>query len=140
MGIAIPTYLWFQANSMTTMGNTAPNIVQTVILGAVGIITFVSPLVGAHWLLEREKQRLRDDVGRRIETTIDTLHNRADAGQLEGYAEQKGVLDGLIAEQGVIDKLRTWPWRTETVSGLGVAFVLPIIIWIVQRILERLGI
>jgi hypothetical protein len=140
VGIAIPTYLWFQANSMTTMGNTAPNIIQTVILSAVGIVTFVSPLLGAHRLLEREKQRLQDDVGRRIESTIEALHTRADTGQIEGFAEQKGVLDGLLAEQGFLDKLRTWPWRTETVRGIGVAFVLPIIIWLIQRLLERLGI
>ena len=44
-----------------------------------------------------------------------------------------------MLSQGVIDKLRTWPWRTETVSGLGLAFLVPILIWIIQRVLERLG-
>jgi hypothetical protein len=51
----------------------------------------------------------------------------------------KETLDGLVTEQGVIDRLRTWPWRTETMRGLGLAFLLPIIIWAVQRVLERLG-
>jgi hypothetical protein len=67
------------------------------------------------------------------------MHARADSGDLADFASQRGLLDGLLAEQGVIDKLRTWPWRTETISGLGVAFLTPILIWVVQRVLERLG-
>ena len=140
LGIGIPTYVWFQANTLNATGSDTPNIIQTVFLGVIIVVTFIWPLVGAHTLLEREKQRLQDDVAHRIESTIATLHTRADTGDLSDYAAQKGVLDGLLAEQGVVDKLRTWPWRTETVRGLGAAFLVPIIIWIVQRVLERLGI
>jgi hypothetical protein len=140
IGIGLPTYVWFQANSAYGMGTSASDIIQTVFLGSLIVVTFVWPLLGAHRLLEREKQRLRDEVGRRIEATLATLHQRADVGDLQDFAAQGGVLDRLLVEQGVIDKLRTWPWRTETVGGLGVAFFVPIVIWIVQRILERLGV
>ncbi|HEX6607565.1 MAG TPA: hypothetical protein VF276_11690, partial [Chloroflexia bacterium] len=69
-----------------------------------------------------------------------TLHRRADTGDLTEFAALKAVLDGLVTEQGMIDKLRTWPWRTETVAGFGVAFFVPMIFWFVQRVLERLGV
>jgi hypothetical protein len=139
LGIGIPAYIWFQANSVSIQGMTIPDIIQAVFLGVIVVVAFIWPLGGAHRLLETEKQRLQDDVAGRIEATIATLHRRADSGELDNFAAQKSVLDGLLAEQGVIDKLRTWPWRTETVRGLGVAFFLPIVIWLVQRILERLG-
>jgi hypothetical protein len=140
VGIGLPTYVWFQANSLSQQGVAVSDIIYAVFLSGLVVVTFIWPLLGAHRLLEREKQRLQDDVGRRIEATIATLHARADSGDLGDYGALKGVLDGLLTEQGVIDKLRTWPWRTETVGGLGIAFVVPIIIWIVQRVLERLGV
>jgi hypothetical protein len=139
IGIGIPTYLWFQINSLYSTSIYLSDIIQTIFLGIIIIVTFVTPLLGAHRLLEREKQRLQDEVGGRIEATIATLHKRVDAGKLDDYSVLKVVLDGLVTEQGVIDKLRTWPWRTETVRGLGLAFVLPILIWFAQRILERFG-
>ena len=140
VGIAIPTYLWFQANSLTTMGNTASDIIQTTVLAVVILVTFVSPLLGAHRLLEREKQRLQDEAARSIEDTIAELNRRVAGGDPVVAGEMKEALEALVIEQSVIDKLRTWPWRTETVRGLGAAFVLPIFIWLVQRILERLGV
>ena len=140
ISIGIPTYIWFQANSAATATTAVPNVIQTVFLSIVMLLTFIWPLVGAHNLLEREKQRLQDAVARRVEATITELQRRVDAGEPEAIAALKGTLDGLLTTQGVIDKLRTWPWRTETVSGLGLAFLLPLLIWVVQRVLERLGI
>jgi hypothetical protein len=140
IGVGLPTYVWFQANSEYGMGTSASDIIQTVFLGGLIVVTFLWPLLGAHRLLAREKQRLQDEVGRRIEATLAILHQRADSSDLQDFAAQGGVLDRLLTEQGVIDKLRTWPWRTETVGGLGVAFFVPIVIWVVQRILERLGV
>jgi hypothetical protein len=139
IGIGIPTYIWFQANALSTMGPTLYNFVQTIFLGILLLVTFISPLWGAHRLLEREKQRLEDEVSQRIEATIAVLHERVDNQELEERGVLRDTLEGLVTEQNVIRKLRTWPWRTETVSGLGLAFLLPIIIWVVQRILERLG-
>ncbi len=140
VAIGIPTYIWFQANTLSILGTTASDIIQTVFLGVIMVVTFLWPLVGAHQRLEREKQQLHDEAGRRIKATIATLHRRADTGDLTEFAALKAVLDGLVTEQGMIDKLRTWPWRTETVAGFGVAFFVPMIIWFVQRVLERLGV
>jgi hypothetical protein len=139
LGIGIVTYVWFQADSMTTTGNSALDVIQAVFLGAVVAVTFVSPLLGAHRILEREKQRLQDEAAGCVEAAIADLNGRLATGELAVARELKEALEGLVIEEGVIEKLRTWPWRTETVRGLGAAFVLPIFIWLVQRILERLG-
>jgi hypothetical protein len=138
IGIGIPTYVWFQANSLSFAGATVSDVIQTVFLGGMIVVTFITPLLGAHNLLEREKQRLKDEVARRVEGTIAAIHKRVDSGE-GSIAPLKEVLDGLVTEQNVIDKLRTWPWRTETASGLGLTFLVPVLIWVVQRVLERLG-
>jgi hypothetical protein len=140
LGLGLPTYAWFQLSGSSTGGNSPADIVETAVLGIVIIATFFWPLWGAHNLLEREKQRLKDHVSRRIEATLNTLNDRIDTQALDEVGPLKGALDGLVTEQGVIDKLGTWPWRTETVRTLSLAFLLPIIIWTVERVLARLGI
>ena len=115
-------------------------VIQTAFLGTVVVVTFVWPLLGAHRLLEREKQRLQDEAARCVESAIAELNGQVATGQLAVAGKLKEALEALVIEQGVIDKLRTWPWRTETVRGLGLAFFLPIFLWLVQRVLERLGI
>jgi hypothetical protein len=140
IGLAIPTYTWFQFDRIAS-GTTSPSsIFETLVLSIVIILTFIWPLAGAHNLLDREKQRLQDEVGQRVEATIGALQSRIDAGELADSGALKETLDVLVTAQGTISRLRTWPWRTETVSSVVLTFLLPILIWIVQRVLERVGV
>jgi hypothetical protein len=141
IGISVPTYLWFRLTTSASSDLSTPDIFLSVFFGAIVILTFIWPLLGAHRLLEREKQRVLDDIAARVEKTMTALHGMIDRDDL---GEQRGVfkdtLDGLVIEQGIVKKLPTWPWRPETVSGVGAAFLAPIIIWLIQRLLERIGI
>ncbi len=139
IGISIPTYLWFEFNRLSAPGTSASDILQTAFLSILIGVTFVWPLLGAHELLAREKQRLQDEAGRRVEATITVLQSRIDAGDLAEIGSLKETLDGLMTAQGIINRLRTWPWRTETVSGVGLTFLVPIVTWVAQRVLERFG-
>ncbi|HEY0071028.1 MAG TPA: hypothetical protein VGE04_13760 [Chloroflexia bacterium] len=136
IGLSIPTYAWFQA----TTGSSADAPGEMPFFAVLIALTFVWPLLGAHGLLGREKERLKDEVSKRIEATIVELQTRVDSGDVHDRGALKDTLEGLVASQGVIDKLRTWPWQTQTVSGLGAALLLPLIVWVIQRVLERLGI
>ncbi|MDQ5825874.1 MAG: hypothetical protein M3441_16900 [Chloroflexota bacterium] len=139
IGLAIPTYLWVQVNTTTATKDTAATIFESAFLGLVIVATFVWPLWGAHRLLQQEKQRLKDAAASRVEATIAQLHDRVDSHDLRDGDVLKDVLDGLVTEQGLVDKLPTWPWQPELARGVGAAFLLPLFIWFVQRLLERLG-
>jgi hypothetical protein len=139
IGIGIPTYLWFQVNTTTTAKDLALAMFEGAFLGLLVIATFIWPLWGAHRLLQQEKQRLKDAAAARVEATIAELHTRVDTRDLRDGDVLKDVLDGLVTEQGVVDKLPTWPWQPEMARGVGAAFLLPLFIWFVQRLLERLG-
>ncbi|MDQ3704473.1 MAG: hypothetical protein M3437_04480 [Chloroflexota bacterium] len=139
IGLAIPTYLWVQVNTTTATKDTAATIFESAFLGLVIVATFVWPLWGAHRLLQQEKQRLKDAAASRVEATIAELHTRVDSRDLRDGNVLKDVLDGLVTEQGLVDKLPTWPWQPELARGVGAAFLLPLFIWFVQRLLERLG-
>lgn len=141
IGISLPTYLWYWLSASAPSGLSLSEVLPAVFFGLIIVVTFIGPLLGAHQLLEREKQRLLDDVARRIEITMAALHRLIDTGQLDDQrAVLKTTLDGLVVEQGVIHRLPTWPWRTQTVSSVGATFLLPMIIWVIQRLLQRWGI
>ncbi|MDQ5825031.1 MAG: hypothetical protein M3441_12610 [Chloroflexota bacterium] len=140
IGVLIPTYLWSQVGTDASAAEGGVGIFETAFYGVMIVLTFVWPLLGAHVRLEKEKERLKDEVARRVEATIAELHRRVDSSDMQGRDALKDTLDGLVTEQGVIDKLRTWPWQTQTISGVGAAFLLPLFIWFIQRLLERLGV
>ena len=70
---------------------------------------------------------------RQIIVALRGQRRRAEQGSLVQLGE-------ILIEQGVIQRLRTWPWQTQTISGVGAALLLPLTIWIIQRLLQRLGI
>jgi hypothetical protein len=100
--------------------------------------SFVWPLLGVHHMLEAEKQRLTDDNHQQMEAAVADLHDRLSTGQLEHIDLLEKGMEGLVIEQNTIDKLATWPWHPGTARGLAAALLLPVFIWVVQRILDRL--
>ncbi|MDQ3707448.1 MAG: hypothetical protein M3437_19920 [Chloroflexota bacterium] len=140
IGISIPTFLWFQLVSSSEEVDYSAAFLETAFFGTVILLTFIWPLLGAHSLLDKEKERLKDQLARRVEATIIELQSRVDSGDYQGRDALRDTMEGLVASQSVIDKLRTWPWQTQTISGVGAAFLLPLFIWFIQRMLERLGV
>ena len=47
----------------------------------------------------------------------------------------QNALTSLIAERGVIVKISTWPWRTETLRSLPSAVALPVLLYLASRLL-----
>jgi hypothetical protein len=131
-------YLYFviwvnwQFQTVTDSTVTAPFLLLAV-------ATFVWPLWGAHRLLQQEKTRWKGEVARRIKAVTDKLHHRVDTDDMQGMDALKDALDGLVVERGLLDKASTWPWEPETVRVVVTALLLPVVIWVITRVLERLG-
>ena len=49
----------------------------------------------------------------------------------------KDAMEALVNEQNVVEKIRTWPWEPGTVRGLATALFLPVVIWVITKLLER---
>jgi hypothetical protein len=113
-------------------------IIALVALTAFALFIFAVPLVSAHRSMEEEKRRLLDENGQTMESVISETHRRWEVGDLSGIDNLKDMLDNLVTEQQVLGKISTWPWQVGTVGVLVTALVLPIFLWLVQRILERL--
>lgn len=116
------------------------NIAIGILFILIALATFVWPLFGAHRLLQLEKDRRKGEVARRIEATAVELESRTDAKDYDEMGKLNDTIDGLTKVQNIVSKASTWPWDPEALRAVVTALLLPVIIWIITRLLERFGI
>ena len=103
-------------------------------------VTFVLPLLGMHRRMVEEKGRLESEAKRRLEAVVAELHRRVDDGDFtEIMSELKSAIEGLEIEMNLLAKIPTWPWQPGTLRVAISPVLLPVTVWIIQRLLERLG-
>src|SRR5919197_4110859 len=60
-----------------------------------------------------------------------------DQNELSEVGLLNNVLAGLNMERTLLEKLPTWPWRTDTLTGFLSATVLPILLFLIQNLLRK---
>lgn len=108
-----------------------------VVLLPLAVAAFVLPLLSMHNLIVKEKQRLQEEVGLRLEAVMAELNQRVDNKALDDIGNVKNTMESLLIERDVVNKTPTLPWQTSTLTGFLSAFVLPLVIWLTQQVLNR---
>ncbi|MDQ3705289.1 MAG: hypothetical protein M3437_08730 [Chloroflexota bacterium] len=139
LSIMFALYVWFAVDPSPILAN-VPFAGAVAAFGLAALITFARPLLDLHELLAQEKRRLQDENGEQLKNIVAELHQRTGAGEYSRAGELEAAMNSLIAERDVLTRLRTWPWETETARLVVTAAMLPMLLWLVQRLLERLGI
>ncbi len=138
MGIAI-LVVPFGVN-LTQAGSALDVIMTTSAMSmilVVAVLSFIWPLVGMHRRMDAEKHRLQAETGRRLEALIGELHASIDNGDLARADGQNKTLASLIAERDLLARFSTWPWQAGTAGAVMSAVLLPIALWVVTRLIER---
>jgi hypothetical protein len=112
-------------------------LITTVLFSLLAVAVFLLPLLGLHQLLVREKERLQAEANSRLQAHIHELHRRIDACQLEDADAINKHMGSLVSERDILAKLPTWPWQPGTLNLILSAVFLPIILWVLQQLLER---
>jgi hypothetical protein len=136
LGIVGPPYLFLALNPGSFYEAAA--LAQVVPILLLGVAVFVWPMVGVHRLLVAEKARLSDESATRLKATLARLHERVDSGNLSEMDDLSKAIGLLEAEQRALKGVPTWPWDPATVRLLISAIALPLGLWLIQLILERL--
>lgn len=106
----------------------------------IGAACFVLPLYGLHGRLVIEKARLLKEASTRVAAMSSALYGRVDARELAGIKEVTDAYAGVIAARDQVLKLPTWPWPPRAIGQFATALVLPIVIYIVTRLVgQQLG-
>ncbi len=98
---------------------------------------FAWPLLGIHRRLVAEKRKALAESARRFEAAVAELHQRVDKKAMTKMDDLNKTLASLELERAALQRIPTWPWDPGTLRGLAATLVLPLVIWLVQYILQR---
>ena len=135
MSLTVGVYGWYAFNPETFHDPFSLGVASLVTVLA--LATFAWPFLGVHRLLVEEKERLLGEASLRFEAAMVELHQRVDSGNLREMDDVYKAIAGLEIEQKTIDGIPTWPWQIETVRWLVTALVLPLVLWAIQYVLQR---
>jgi hypothetical protein len=105
----------------------------------IAIASFVLPLRGIHLRIAAEKSRALAEATSRFEALIVRLHERVDKEILVDADKLNMQITSLVAEREALSRLSTWPWDAATVTGFVSALVVPALLWVITRVLGRMG-
>lgn len=103
-----------------------------------GLIVFVVPLLGLHGRLVDEKERLQSEADDRLKGILAELNRDAVALELGRADALNKTLASLVQQRELLARLPTWPWSTTTLRAFVSAILLPLALFVVQRVLGQL--
>ena len=102
------------------------------------IACFVLPLRSMHRRVDAEKHRRLGVVATRMQTLFDRLHERVDQGDLADADKLNLQIASIVTEREVLSRTPSWPWNPAALTAF-VSALVPALLWVIQRILTRLG-
>ena len=112
------------------------DIFLTLLALSLAIIVFVLPIIGIRHQLEEEKKRFLNETNDLLLTASDRLHNLIRGDDYRDVDGTRDAMEALIRERELIGKISTWPWDLNTLRSFTSALLLPVIIWLVTRLLD----
>jgi hypothetical protein len=124
-------------------------VVPTIVVQPIGIvvigiaislagITFAWPLWGVHRIMTEEKERMEIECSKRYESLLNDWHSKVDNRELDGSRNLHSAIQSLIVEKDEIHKIPTWPWTPGIFRGWMASLFLPLAVWMLQWLIERL--
>jgi hypothetical protein len=106
-------------------------ILQIALLLAV----FTLPLIGIHQRIRAVKDKAVEEVGTSLQRAIQELNRRTDPFRLDDMDALNKLVTALIAGREVLAKVPTWPWSPGTPLAVGSALLLPVALFVIERLL-----
>lgn len=112
-------------------------LVLPLVMLVFAVAAFVLPLWFVHQRIVSEKQRLVAELNRQVESTTKRLHRLLEADDMPPVTPYKDAMLALDSERKVLEGIPAWPWTSGTLTGFISATLLPILLFIVQLILQK---
>lgn len=109
----------------------------TIVVSLLSFAAFILPLSGINRRLVAEKKAMLLNVHLRIKQAFAHLEAGVEQMDLGGMPELEKTISSLEREKAFIEKIPTWPWQPATMRGFLSAMLLPIIVWLIQQVLDR---
>jgi hypothetical protein len=104
---------------------------------AVACAAFALPLATMRRRILDVRGRMQADAGVRLRAALAMLHERLDAADEAGVAAADKVVAAAEREWRLLETLPTTPWRSATLGAFISALVVPVVLWVITHLLER---
>jgi hypothetical protein len=91
-----------------------------------------------HERFEAEKDRLLAASTGRLKGVLSELDAATREADLSRADQLDKMLHAVMSERDLLTRLHTWPWSSTTFRGFASALLLPVVIFIITRVIERL--
>lgn len=136
VGLLLLPYGWYAA--VPGLISDAAGILFGALFPVFALISFLWPLVGVHNLLVAAKDHALAENARALQDARGQLYRRTAAGELSEASLLNDALTAIRAERNGLNEVPTWPWQPGTPRAVGAALLLPVAVWLIQWIIERL--
>jgi len=133
LGYIFAAYYTFVFNGAFQAGN-AFGLATLGGIIALGIACFVVPLWSIHGRLTQEKAVLTRGASLRAKVLQDDLYRRIDSGNVAGIKDVTDAAAGVHAAGERIARLPTWPWPPQVLRGFLSAILLPVVVYLITRV------
>ena len=116
---------------------TSAFMIVVVLAMLLSLATFLMPLYGIKRRILAEKNQLMEATGLEIEIAYDRLAKAIKAGDSKKLADVRTILDLVHRKKDFVHSIPVWPWNPGTFTALVSAIILPIILGILSRIMQR---
>jgi hypothetical protein len=113
------------------------NIGLTAVFAILTISVFVLPLYGVHTLMEAEKQRLLHTLDQHFDIAFTRFNKGFRDDDHAAIERLNRTISSLEIQHRKIEAIPTWPWRPETARNVLAAIALPLLLMIIQFLIER---
>lgn len=133
--------LWYPNSALELDRPVADDLFRVsvaTLVGAIPLASFLIPMAILNRRLSAEKARLLTKASLQLEAAFKQVEERFEQGQLAEMANLESGIANLIAQKNYVESIPTWPWGQGTFRIALSAVMLPVIVWLIQQILDRL--
>ncbi|HEX6306051.1 MAG TPA: hypothetical protein VFZ76_17765, partial [Anaerolineales bacterium] len=135
VGLVIGVYGWMLINPELL---TDPLIFGfAVAITILALFVFVWPLFGVHRRMQAAKEGALREMDLRFEAVFSKFDQRFGEEDYAGIERLNGTIASLEIQQRKIKAIATWPWRPDTVRSVLAAIALPLVLTVIQYVVER---
>jgi hypothetical protein len=135
VGLVVGVYGWVLINPELLTDPVSFGFTWSITILAFAV--FVWPLFGVHRLMEMEKERTLHNIDLRFEAVFSKLNQRFLDDDYSAIERLNGTISSLEIQHKRIKAIPTWPWRPETARFALTAIALPLILTILQFLVEQ---
>ena len=77
-------------------------------------------------------------AGKLLKKSLDDFRQCVKRDEHDEMDKVLKTVDGAERQIAILERIPTWPWQPGTLRGVVTALFLPILLWLITRILERL--